>query len=30
MEEGRHRLDVVAEETGFEDRERMRQALEPI
>jgi transcriptional regulator GlxA family with amidase domain len=27
MEEGRHSLDVVARETGFDDRERMRRAF---
>ncbi|AYG61549.1 GlxA family transcriptional regulator [Rhizobium jaguaris] len=27
MEEGRHSIDVVAQETGFADRERMRRAF---
>jgi transcriptional regulator GlxA family with amidase domain len=27
MEEGRHSLDVIATETGFADRERMRRAF---
>lgn len=27
MEEGRHSMDVIAEETGFTDRERMRRAF---
>ena len=27
MEEGRHSMDVIAEETGFADRERMRRAF---
>jgi transcriptional regulator GlxA family with amidase domain len=27
MEEGRHSVNVVAEETGFADRERMRRAF---
>ena len=27
MEEGRHSMDVIANETGFADRERMRRAF---
>jgi transcriptional regulator GlxA family with amidase domain len=27
MEQGRHPIDVVARETGFADRERMRRAF---
>jgi transcriptional regulator GlxA family with amidase domain len=27
MEQSRHSIDVVAEETGFADRERMRRAF---
>jgi transcriptional regulator GlxA family with amidase domain len=27
MEEGRHSMDVIADETGFADRERMRRAF---
>jgi len=27
MEQGRHPIDVVANETGFADRERMRRAF---
>jgi transcriptional regulator GlxA family with amidase domain len=27
MEEGQHSLDVIANETGFGDRERMRRAF---
>jgi transcriptional regulator GlxA family with amidase domain len=27
MEEGRHSVNVVAQETGFADRERMRRAF---
>jgi len=27
MEQGRHSMDVIADETGFADRERMRQAF---
>jgi transcriptional regulator GlxA family with amidase domain len=27
MEQGRHPIDVVATETGFADRERMRRAF---
>jgi len=27
MEQGRHPVDVVARETGFADRERMRRAF---
>jgi transcriptional regulator GlxA family with amidase domain len=27
MEQGRHSMDVIADETGFADRERMRYAF---
>ena len=27
MEKGRHSMDVIADETGFADRERMRRAF---
>lgn len=27
MEQGRHSMDVIADETGFADRERMRRAF---
>jgi transcriptional regulator GlxA family with amidase domain len=27
MEQGRHSMDVIADETGFGDRERMRRAF---
>jgi len=27
MEQGRHSMDAIAEETGFADRERMRRAF---
>jgi transcriptional regulator GlxA family with amidase domain len=27
MEQGRHSIDVVARETGFADRDRMRRAF---